>query len=271
MPTPAFPAGGLAVVTGASSGIGAAIALELSRGGRPVLAVARRADRLAALAAEAAAAGAAPIHPFPLDVTLPDAPARLLARARELGGASWLVNDAGIFLTGRVAELGASAQAALVRLNCEALLALTATFLPDLLARGAGTVLNIGSGSAFQPTPFYAVYGASKAFVLSFSEALSEELRGTGVTVTAFTPGTVRTEIFTGPRRTRWYDITAEKAAHAAIRAAESRKVVAHVGPVIRFFAFLGRLLPRAVIRRVGNRAALRVLGIDRPPAAPPA
>src|SRR5437764_13461936 len=127
----------LAVVTGASSGIGAELALQLAERGHPVLAAARRVERLQQLGARAAAAGHAPIHVMGLDVTAPQAAMELLARARELGGAGWLVNCAG---TGRLVPFvdDVAAQAGQVRLNCESLVAITAAFVRDLVAKKVG-------------------------------------------------------------------------------------------------------------------------------------
>ena len=155
-----------------------------------MLAVARRVDRLQELAARSAAAGHAAIHAMGLDVTAAHAAVELLARARELGGAGWLVNCAG---NGRLVPFidDVEAQAPQVRLNCEALVAITAAFVRDLVARKAGVILNVASSAGFQPTPGMTTYGACKAFVISFSEGLAEELRGTGVTVTALCPGPV--------------------------------------------------------------------------------
>src|SRR5207244_11455973 len=129
--------------------------------------------------------------------------------------------------------------AAMVRVNCEALVALTGLMLPDLVAQGAGVVLNVASAAAFQPTPFMAVYGASKAFVLSFTESLAEELLGTGVSATALCPGPVGTEFgeISGSRG-RWKrppgEITAEACARYGIRAASRGKVIAVPGRLNR-------------------------------------
>jgi short-subunit dehydrogenase len=249
----------LAVVTGASAGIGLALARELVRSGRPVLAVARREDRLRALTAEAHAAGWAEVHPFALDVTVPDAPERLAARAQELGGAGLLVNNAGFGQYGRFERANPARLAAMLRTNCEALVLLTHAFLPQLRASGAGAVLNVASAAAFQPTPYMAVYGATKAFVLSFSEGLAEELRGTGVWVGAFCPGPVVSEFGEVAGSSRHIErqpgkLTAEEAAREALAQLRGRDVVLVPHLIYKITAAASRFLPRALLRRVSGR-----------------
>ncbi|WP_437759962.1 SDR family NAD(P)-dependent oxidoreductase [Sorangium sp. So ce1389] len=262
---------GLAIVTGASSGIGAELARQLSARGQPVLAIGRRAHRLEELSARARNAGHAPIHPLELDVTAESAAFHVRDRARALGGAAWLVNNAGTTRFGPFLDADPAAQAMLVRLNCESVVALCAAIVPDLVARGGGRVLNVASLAAFQPTPGYAVYGASKAFVLSLSESLSVELDGTGVTVTALCPGPVTTEIFEAgapgvPRRKVPFELTAEGCAAYGIAAADRGDVVAVPTALSKATAQLSRLLPRAAIRRLSSRIGLSFLGYGAPP-----
>jgi len=249
----------LAVVTGASAGIGAALARELSRRGRPVLAVARRDDRLRALAEEARASGRAPIHPLALDVAAPGAAARLVEAARALGGAGWLVNNAGFGIYGGFERNDPARLAEMIRLNCESLVLLTHAFLPDLRARGRAAILNVASVAGFQPTPYMAVYGATKAFVLSFSEALAEELRGSGVSVGAFCPGPVTTEFGavagTGERFGNVpARLTAEQAALEAILQLERGEVVRVPTALYGFTTRLVSFVPRALVRRLAGR-----------------
>jgi len=246
----------LAVVTGASSGIGAALARALSARGQPVLAVARRTDRLDALSAEALEAGQAPIHPLALDLTADGASAVLAAEARRLGVPGLLINNAGVGAYGRFDAADPARLAEIVRLNCEALMLATHALLPDLRAAGDAVILNVASAAAFQPTPFMAVYGASKAFVVSFTEALDEELRGQGVRALAFCPGPVATE-FGGVAGTgeRFHDVPgeldAEAAAASALEQLDAREVVRVPGPLNRVTTTLSQLLPRGLVRRV--------------------
>jgi len=260
---------GLAVVTGASSGIGAALARRLAHRGQPVLAVARRADRLEALASEGRQL-AAPIHVLSLDLSADGAGERLLLEARRLGGACWLVNDAGFGAYGPTIAQDPARLGAMVRLNCEALVVLTRLFLPDLLAARHGVLLNVASAAGFQPTPFMAVYGATKAFVLSFSEGLREELAHdrARLTVTAFCPGPVTTEFgevagLDARLRSPPGRQSADQAARAALAAADRGKAVAVPGPLNRAATLAAQLLPRGLVRR----ASARVL---RPQAGPP-
>ena len=261
---------GLAIVTGASSGIGAEIARQLSARGHPILAVARRAERLEQMAADAIKTPRAPVHALALDVTAPGAALALRDRARALGGASILVNNAGVFRLGAVADSDPAQQAALVRLNCEAVVAICAAVVPDLVARGAGVVLNVASLAGMQPTPFYAAYGASKAFVVSYSEALREELRGTGVSVTALCPGPVTTElveaagIAESERQPPSYELSAEEVARAGIEGAQRGDAIVIPGLWNKAQAIGSRLAPRALVRRVSRATALSYLGFAK-------
>ena len=263
---------GLAIVTGASSGIGWALALQLAAEGHDVLAVARTDAKLRELATAVAATGSgAAVHTLALDVTAPGAAIAIRDRARALGGAAWLLNVAGAVLVGRVDESDPDACGQLVRLNCESLTTITAAVLPDLVAAGRGRVLNVASLSAFQPTPFWATYGATKAFVLSFSEALSEELRGTGVTATALCPGPVTTRFFAATegaaaRRAPRHEISAEACARAGLAAARRGRAIVIPGLWNRMQVWGERLAPRSIVRRVAARTGLGHVGMPRLP-----
>jgi short-subunit dehydrogenase len=248
----------LAVVTGASSGIGEALARALARRGDAVLAVARRGDRLEALAADALAAGHAPLHALALDLGAEGAAQTLAAAARRIGVPTLLFNSAGFGMYGPFEEADPARMAAMVRLNCEALLLATHALLPDLKAAGRATILNVASAAAFQPTPYMAAYGASKAFVLSLTEALDEELRGSGVRALAFCPGPVTTEFGevagVGERfREVPGRLTAEAAAEAALRQVDEGQAVLVPGALTAVTSTLAQLLPRALVRRAAS------------------
>lgn len=268
MPTPSSSRG-LAIVTGASAGIGQELARELSRRGHPVLAVARRLDRLQALADELAKAGGAPVHPFSADLLDPDAPAKILARARELGGVHWLVNNAGIVAFGAFEATTVEQNVRQVRLNCEALVAMTHAVLPELISRKGGVILNVASLAGFQSTPFMTTYGATKAFVLSFTEGLYEEVRAHGISLTALCPGPVETELFEvsapGVKRHRVAgELSARETAIAGIDAAERGAVIHVPGAMNTVKSWGSKLMPRGLVRRTMGKMGLTTLGLPR-------
>lgn len=189
-----FPAPDLrALVTGASSGIGAAFARALRARGEKLILVARRADRLRSLSQELGGEEMAAVLPFDLGVA--GCGGRLEAAVRQRGLAvDLLVNNAGFGDTGHFSREDPARLAGMVDLNARAVVELSRAFLPGMLARKRGRIINVASTAAFQPCPFFAVYAASKAFVLAFTEALHEELAGTGVTVQVLCPGLTTTE-----------------------------------------------------------------------------
>jgi uncharacterized protein len=256
-PTPQQTVAGWAVVTGASSGLGREFALALSERGYPILAVARRGERLRVLADEVGASGGR-LEPLVADLSTTTGVEALLGRAASLD-IELLVNNAGVATYGPFASTAVERQRELVRLNVEAIVTLTGRLLPALLARGHGGVINVASQMAFQPMPYFAAYAASKAFVLGFSEALAEELRGTGVRVTAVAPGFARTE-FTdvagsrAPER-RFPHLEARHVVESALRAHDRGRTVKVVGPFYTSLTFAGRFAPRAVLRRMMGRA----------------
>lgn len=180
----------LALVTGASSGIGLELARQLAEGGHDLVLVARGEARLRELADELRGAHGATSHVVALDLADPSA-ARALAERLERDGLAVdvLVNNAGFASFGPFVQAELDNELRMIQVNVAALTALTHRVLPGMVARGRGRVLNVASTAAFQPGPLMAVYYATKAFVLSLSEALAEELAGTGVSVTALCPG----------------------------------------------------------------------------------
>lgn len=179
------------LITGASMGLGEVFARELSRRGATLVLVARSEGKLQALATELGGA-----HVIALDLTRPDAARRVHDAVTAKGlSVDVLVNNAGFASYGRFAETSFETQSEEVTLNVNALVELTHLFLPEIERRRGG-ILNVASTAAFQPVPFMAVYGATKAFVLSFSEALWGELRDRGVRVLALCPGATDTPFF---------------------------------------------------------------------------
>lgn len=185
-----------ALITGASGGIGFELARVFAAGGFDLIVVARRAPELEALAERCRREHGSQVHVRPLDLLAVDAPAKLVQQLQddELE-VDVLVNNAGLMDMGRFATIDADQHERLLQLNVVSLTSLTRRILPAMLERRRGRILNVASTSAFQPVPALALYAASKAFVLSLSESLSEELRGTGVTVTALCPGVTKTEM----------------------------------------------------------------------------
>jgi uncharacterized protein len=178
-----------AVVTGASSGIGIELARELSRRGHQVVLVARSADKLTALADELGNA-----HALPCDLASPADRASLLDRVTALGVTpEILVNNAGFSTLGPVHKSDPAAEVNLVEVDVASVVDLCSRFLPGMVSRGRGAVLNVASTAAFQPLPGQAAYGAAKSFVLSYTQSLRGELRRTGVTATVLCPGPVDT------------------------------------------------------------------------------
>lgn len=254
MPLPSPSPESTCVVTGATAGIGAEIARALARRGRGVTLVARRRERLEAFAAELAADHRVRAEWVECDLTSAEERERLETEVAARGlRVDVLVNDAGVASPGRVEKLEASRQVALVRLNVEAVVDLTARWTPGMVRRGAGGVLNLASTAAFAPTPNQATYGASKAFVLSYTDAIGAELHGTGVNVTALCPGPVPTEIFDASDPSGRHPVDrvpslfwrqADELAEAGVAGLESGKAQVFVGLPNVLTAVAGRLTP---------------------------
>lgn len=251
-----------ALVTGASSGIGEQFARQLAARGVNLILAARSEQRLRALAEELEKA-----HPG-ISVTVMAADLSAAGTADELAGklltaqtqVDLLVNNAGIGSHGPVAQEDPEAVARQIQLNCGSLVALTTRLLPPMLARRRGGVLNVASTAAFQPIPTMAVYGASKAFVLSFTEALWAETAGSGVRVLALCPGPTQTRFFeaaagSGKEFLTRGRQTPERVAAAALRAFDSGRGPSIIpGASNRMLASGYRFFPRSVIVRMAQR-----------------
>lgn len=178
-----------ALITGASSGIGEEFARQLARRGYELVLVARRKDRLEQLAEQV------PTTAHVIECDLAFEAEELAGRVERLGAdVDLLVNNAGFGLRGHFLGLDAEREAEMVRVNCEAVVRLTHAFVPGMVERGSGGVITVASTAGMQPLPYETTYAASKAFAISFMEALSMELRGTGVRALVVNPGPVKTE-----------------------------------------------------------------------------
>jgi short-subunit dehydrogenase len=243
---------GWAVVTGASSGIGLEFAHQLARRGHPVLAIARRRERLEALSKEAAQHGGR-IDSLSADLATEQGLALLSRRLDELGEIDLLINNAGVATAGDFVGASLGREIGEIRLNVEAVVKLTQRVLGPMVKRQHGAIINLASVVGFQPFPHFAVYAATKAFVLSFTEALAEELKGTGVRILALCPGSVRTEIDVFAHNEgllgKLPSLTAEQVVKTGIRALDNGRVVKVVGSLNRFLPFMGRLMPRQTVR----------------------
>jgi short-subunit dehydrogenase len=249
---------GLAIVTGASSGIGAAFARLLAAEGRPVLLVARGKDALNEIAAPLRSAYGGEAEVLAADLGTPEGRDAVWQATEERGRpVTLLVNNAGFGLVGAQADLPLERVHALLELNVVATAELTHRFLVAMRSRGAGAILNVASTSAFYPTPYFSVYGASKAFILSFTHALHEEARKDGVTVTCLCPGYTKTNFHAvarmkGAEATPFPEMTAEAVAKIGLEAVRKRKAVVVTHPLDRAWIASGRLVPRSVPAKMG-------------------
>ena len=243
-----------ALVTGASSGIGEAFARALRTRGDKLVLVARRGDRLARLAEELGGAQAA--LPVTLDLAEPDAAQTLQETLAARGiGIELLVNNAGVGYGGRLLDQPKERHQAMIDLDVRAVLDLTRTFVPPMVERGHGAVINVVSISAFQPVPFLAVYAASKAFVLSLTESLATELEGTGVAVQALCPGNIPTEFqqvagTSDVRFNRTPPTSAAEVVDASLRGLQRRTVIVTPSVKDRMTVAAQAFVPRSWVRR---------------------
>ena len=247
------------LITGASSGIGAAFARKFAALGRNVFLVARSEDKLITLCNELGRVSGVRAQYFVLDLTEPDAPARLFeeTQKRELE-IDMLINNAGVGSMGYFDKLGSEREVEMIDLNVRALVDLTHRFLIPMRKRNQGTIINVASTASFQSVPFMTTYAATKAFVLSFSEALSEENRPFGVHVMALCPGVTETNFFEAAHMGRppMRGVqTAEEVVDTALRGLRRRKSVIVSGWLNRLLVVAERFVPRAVVLRITGKA----------------
>lgn len=242
------------LITGASAGIGYELAKLFAADGGNLVLVARDAARLEKFAAELRAAHGIEVKVLAKDLAHPESPKEIFAALRDTP-VSILVNNAGFGWHGEFARGEISTSLDMMHVNMDALVELTHLFLPPMLARRAGKIMNVASTAAFQPGPFAAIYYATKAFVYSFSCALAEELTGTGVTVTTFCPGGTRTEFHkrAGMERTsgRMPQMDAATAAHIGYRGLLRGKLVIVPGVSNKIISNIASRMPTRLMNKV--------------------
>ncbi len=251
----------VALITGASGGIGLELARLCARGGHDVILVARNAPKLEELAKYLGGMYNVRTEVIVADLEDPEAPQAILEEVERRGlGVDALINNAGFGDWGLFGRADLEKQLAMVQVNIVALMILTRLVLPRMVSQRKGRILNVASTAAFQPGPLMATYYASKAFVLSFSEALSNEFKGTGITVTALCPGPTSTKFFevanlpqnipmTGP-----FMMPVEPVAEAGYQGMMRGSTVVVPGFLNKLLVFSGRLVPRSIPTAIARR-----------------
>lgn len=251
------------MITGGSRGIGRALAAEFAADGYDLTIVARDEERLEAVARELEDEHGAAVSTISADLSDPDERERVYESATAEGTVDALVNNAATAVYGPVADTDLEAERGQIRLNVAAPVELTKRFLPEMRDCDSGRVVTVASTAAFRPGPFMAGYHASKAYLVSYSEALAEELRGTSVDATVVCPGPVHTGIHRrSGRGSRWLERrfmrSPEAVAADAYEGIRAGKAVVVPGLRFRLLPWVSRLLPRAVSRRLARAVIYR-------------
>ncbi|HEV7684005.1 MAG TPA: SDR family oxidoreductase [Pyrinomonadaceae bacterium] len=246
------------LITGASSGIGEVFARKLAARGRNVLLVARSEEKLITLCNELGRSNSIRAQYVALDLSKPESAARLFEEATKRGLAvDMLINNAGFGSMGEFGQLDLARELNMIDLNIKSLVELTYRFLPPMIERRQGAIINVASTAAFQPVPFMATYAATKAFVLSFSEALWEENRPHGIKVLALCPGVTDTNFFEAARGFRppaRVSQTPEEVVDTALRGLERGKSHIISGWTNFLMTQSERLVSRSLITRIAGR-----------------
>ena len=259
----------VALITGASSGIGESLAHCFAAGGHDLVLVARSADKLKELAVELSAAHGVKVWAEPCDLAAEDAASALAATLRrKRRPVDVLVNNAGVLAQGPFSGMKAATHRQMIDLNVTGLTALLAEFVPAMVERGAGRVLNVASIAAFQPVPTLATYAATKAYVLSLTESLAEELKGKGVTITALCPGVTATNMLTSARDANaklgqlpgFLVGDVDDVARQGFEACMKGDVICVPGVVNRAAMIASRSTPKWLVRRIGGVIGRRAL-----------
>jgi short-subunit dehydrogenase len=251
----------IVLVTGASSGIGEELAKNFAKGGYDLVLVARSEDKLKALARELKRDTGATVWAESADLSRQGAAKKLATSLKRQGlEVSILVNCAGVLENGRFVDLSASSQQSLIDLNISGLTNMLVHFLPPMVKRGRGRILNVASIAGFQPIPGLATYAATKAYVLSLSESLAEELSGSGVSVTALCPGVTATNMVAqAQKKSGGFNFPAfvvgevEQVAAQGYKACLNGDVVCVPGTVNLAATIIGRATPKWLLRRISG------------------
>jgi len=259
---------GRALITGGSVGIGAALADVFAEHGHDLILVARNRDKLEARGRDIQSRFGVQVACLSEDLTDAAAPARLHRGVVDQGlDVHYLVNNAGVGLYGKFVKTDLNAELKMIQLNVTAVVDLTKRFLPPMVERGSGRILNVASTAAFVPGPWMSVYYATKAFLLSFSEAINYELKPNGITVTTLCPGPTESEfkVRAGSQRSRLFDafvMDAPRVARVGYEAMMNGKPLAIPGLRNKLIPIAVRLSPRSMIAELSHRAARPTDGI---------
>jgi uncharacterized protein len=247
-----------ALVTGASAGIGLELARQLAEGGANLFLTARRVDRLEQLASELAAKNGIRVEVFSADLTRGEAPGEIFAATTAKGiEIELLVNNAGFGAFGNAWEIPVEKMLEMIQVNCSAVVSLTRTYMPAMIARGRGDILIVASLAAFQPVPYNSVYAATKSFDLLFAQGIAEEARPHGVRVCALCPGSTETEfqkVAEQPDRMFRKAETAEKVARVGLEALAAGKSYVVSGFKNKLMLESQRLAPRSLVASMSEK-----------------
>jgi hypothetical protein len=250
------------LITGASSGIGYELSLQFAQKGHHLILVARQEDRLAQVALDIERKYKIDVHTISMDLSQPDAADKIFRWIQEKSlSIDYLVNNAGFYVKGSFSETLWEDEKKLIQLQCFNHIQLTKLLLPAMIKRGKGGILNVGSTGSFVPGPYNAVYCAAKSFVLSFSDALAQEVSGSGVTVTALCPGGTKTAFqdFENRRRSVFTPVMdAERVSAIGYKALMKGKRVVVPGIVNKMQVFMVRFIPRRLAARLSGFVSVK-------------
>jgi len=253
---------GRTLITGASAGIGAALAEVCAEHGHDLILVARRRDRLDSSAADIERRFHVKVTCVTEDLANPDGPGRVFDAVTAQGlEVEHLINNAGVGLYGRFSQTDLNAELKMIQLNVTSVVELTKRFLPSMIQRRSGRILNVASTAAFVPGPWMSIYYATKAFVLSFSEAIGYELKPSGITVSTLCPGPTQSEfkVRAGSQRSRLFEaflMDAPTVARAGYDGMMSGKSVVIPGIRNKLIPVAARMIPRPLLTTMSHRAA---------------